>query len=807
MKTSNILKASLLMGVVVAASSCTEEKIYGIDPNGIPQASDYAIKVDVDQTTNQFTLTMTDANGNPAKGAYPVWKIYTKNNPVTSTRPVYTDIVTVAGDYDVEMQVGNHNGLSDGVKTGTIHIENTLVNFSSYIKNLTDNESKVWQIAANEQGHLGCGDTGTEGLNYWSAPPYDKKDWGVYDNRMIFTDTGSTNGGNYTYDPGESGTIYVNTGITDLPPYSDYNTNDGIDYCAPAELQNTTFTLVPEGNDLYIVFPAGTLLGYLPNVEVYNNPKFKVYSVTAKKIELSIDNGEITWHYILQPEGADAGDRPFEGFKYDSEFNLWKDADVHLNSTWFADSGWGELGNQPEVEVTNESIKLHTPAEMGGDKWQGQVHIGTDIILSSASTYDFSIKVTSNVDSKVTIKPHLDGDDNTFFTEDQVAFDAGGSYFYLSDVPGWDGPVVLTLDFAGYPDTDFEISKVVIKDHANDDGTILPNENGGNDDEGDSFGGFNPDSEVNQWNSAAVTLQSTWFANNDWAELDPQPDVEVSNAGIFLHTPADMGGSQWQGQVHVGTDITVAADQFYDFSCRVNVAGDGKVTVKVQKDGDDNTLFPGMGDQKEVKEGDNIIYFINQPGFDGTLKIAFDFGGLPDQDIKVTDIVFKNHADNDGTDTPVSWNDEDNLWKGYDVGSIYYATGGDWAGLPDYDYERTDYGYHLFLPTETMSQWQAQMHIPTDIYTSSDNKYDFCITFKCSNDVPSITVKLHPEGDDGTMYMEDKVACAADEPVTYALTNMNGIDADVPWVLTLDFGGNPAETDVEVSNIHFQIHK
>ena len=48
--------------------------------------------------------------------------------------------------------------------------------------------------------------------------------------------------------------------------------------------------------------------------------------------------------------------------------------------------------------------------------------------------------------------------------------------FYLSDVAGFDGTLVLTLDFAGNPDTDFEISNIVIKKHSDDDGTVLPSE-------------------------------------------------------------------------------------------------------------------------------------------------------------------------------------------------------------------------------------------------------------------------------------------------------------------------------------------
>ncbi len=182
-------------------------------------------------------------------------------------------------------------------------------------------------------GHLGCGPAGSEGLEWWSAAPNDKKDWGVYDNKMIFADNGGTQSGLYTYDPGESGTIYVNTGITDLPPYSSSNTNDGQDYCAPAEIQaDRRFELVADGADLVMVLPEGTLFGYLPNVEFYNNPRLKVHSISKNKIEVSCTNNDIAWHYILAP--FEAAEPVFTGFKYDSEFNMWKNASVSLGSTF-----------------------------------------------------------------------------------------------------------------------------------------------------------------------------------------------------------------------------------------------------------------------------------------------------------------------------------------------------------------------------------------------------------------------------------------------------------------------------------------
>ena len=806
MKKQNIFKASLLMGVMIAASSCQEEKIYGVDPAGIPQASDYAIKIDVDQTTNQFTLSLTDANGNPAKAVYPVWKIYTKNNPVMSTRPVYSDIVTVAGDYDVEMQVGNHNGISEGVKTGVIHIENTMVDFTPYIKNLTDNGSKVWQIAANEQGHLGCGEPGTEGLNWWSAAPYDKADWGVYDNRMTFTDNGTNGGGLYTYDPGASGTIYVNTGIDNLAPYSDYNTNDGNDYCAPASVQETTFTLSPEGTDLFLVFPQGTLIGYLPNVEAYNNPKFKVYSITKNKIELSVDNGGIAWHYILQPEGADAGDKPFSGFKYDSDFNMWKNADVTLQSTWFANNDWGEIAS-PDVEVTNKSIKLHTPAEMGGSQWQGQVHIGTNIAVSSAETYDFSCGIVSNNDSKVTVKVQMDGDDNTFFVADQQPFEGGGSYYYFSDLPGFDGTLKIALDFGGNPDMDFEVKDIVFKRHADDDGTVLPNQGGGDQPGGEqSVNWVDVNSDANIWNSGTITNITSWTANNDWAEI-AAPEITAESNTFTLVYSEGPGSNQWQAQFALETNLSFPGDKLYDFRVTINPTCDIPGATVKPTDFTDGFFWSADQHALEAYE-DNVISLIGVAADMPDFKIVFDFAGAQaGSTIVIKDIIIQEHQDAPAAPSWVAVDSDSNLWKGVTPTdyTFYTAMGSDWSSVANPDLTTGDNEYTLeYSDGSGDQQWQAQFAILTGLSFPGDKTYDFRVTINPTCDIAGATVKPTNFGDDA-FWSDGRHDLEAYEDNVIELW---GVSADMPdFKIVFDIPGVTPGGKVVIKDIIIQEHQ
>ncbi|MDE6258203.1 MAG: hypothetical protein K2M53_07490 [Muribaculaceae bacterium] len=335
---------------------------------------------------------------------------------------------------------------------------------------------------------------------------------------------------------------------------------------------------------------------------------------------------------------------------------------------------------------------------------------------------------------------------------------------------------------------------------------------------GDVFKGFDYNSEFNMWKNANVALGSTWFADGSWAELSPQPSVEVSNERIFLHTPAGMGGDQWQGQVHITTDIQVSSAETYDFSCFLNAETDSKVTVKVQKDGDDETFFTAS--QQAFKAGGSAFFFSDLEGFDGTLKIALDFGGNPDMDFEITNIVFKKHSDNDGTVLPpaVEFDDSRNLFTGFSVEKLttWFADGG-WsdAAIVQPTINVNAEGYNFIMPAGVGGdQWQGQVHMWTNVPTSSANSYDFCVTFTSSEDHPGITIKLQKgdslgedtDTDDNTFYCLERVAVKANTPYTYYFEDVSGIDIEKLQVCC-DFAGGVAGSEITVSNLHLQVHQ
>lgn len=143
-----------MAGALLALSGCSEESYYVPTKAGIPMASDYQIGITVDDLNN-VELNILDKNGNVAKGVYPIWYVNGSTRP--STLLTYRDLITIAGEYPVEMKVGNANGVSEGSVNGTIHITKTIFDFAPYMTALTDGSEKAWAVDGTKDGNMGCG--------------------------------------------------------------------------------------------------------------------------------------------------------------------------------------------------------------------------------------------------------------------------------------------------------------------------------------------------------------------------------------------------------------------------------------------------------------------------------------------------------------------------------------------------------------------------------------------------------------------------------------------------------------------------
>lgn len=781
-----ILAAAMAFAGLVA---CTPDEFEGADPNNLPsiQAVKDNISVSVDQSTNIVTFTLNE------KGVMPRWIFETEKATTYSTQNGLKKYYALAGDYTVKVQVGNRNGWSDGYVEKTFHVENTDFDFDKYENYLAGAAGNAeWRIEYAQKGHMGCGPSGTDGLEWWNADPSAKANEGVYDDRITFSGDGK-----YTYNPGEGGTMYVNYGASIFPEFNTQKEKE-IDFMAKVENQESSYSLSVEGTDLILTLAPNTYFPYIPNDDFWANPRFVVLNMNSKTMELVTDNGGIAWHFILT---SVKDVEVFKGFKYDSEFNMWKTATVEPVSFYYA-PGWSQLPDPVVTKDGNKSYSFTFP-EATGDTWQAQTFIVSNVALSAANTYDVSFVISANKDiPKATAKLHrmvsaTEADDNTslFAEVGSLSIKAGEDFvFYASDLAGIDAAMTrFVFDFGGCPaGTDVTISNIVVKDHANDDGTVLPSEK-----PEEPLPNVTWDDAANLWATATFGDMTYYYAPG-WAQI-ANPDFKAEN-GVYTISLPEATTDQWQGQVTFHTNIATSAEKTYDFMMKIISTQDHPgVTVKLTQEDNDDVFL--TADRHAISaDTETTIVLPALPGQDiSALKFVLDFGGCAaNTDITISEIRLQEHIG----PKVVNWdyNSDKNLFKNASILDrfFYYAPG--WSQLPNPELAEDGGSFSFSLPEATTDQWQAQFALKTDMSTSADKKYDFHAVLSSSADIAKVTVKMVLDGDDNVFYFADNISLEADTDYEFVKTDMEGIDMSKVNFF-FDFGGNPAGTEITVKDI------
>ena len=636
----NLFKYSI--GVLFAGltmTACTPDEFEGANPNGIPTVSGIDYQISVDQETNQMVASYT-----PAAGTYPIWIL---NGTQYSTLQEVGYNNPEAGTYNVELRLGNRNGISQtGIKKEFTFNE-TKVDYSADFRRICNKE---WRFANREVAHLGCGPAGTAGTEWWSAGVNEKKDFGMYDDRITFT-AENRKGGTFTYNAGEDGLTYVNTGTTKWGHQdADWDANVGNQSAAWSfEVYDWEDADGNVTKQTYIQLAPNTAFPYISSDAQYENPKFRIESLTAKKMVLVYDAPDrgIAWRFMFTSEPEEQG---FNGFDPNSDFNMWKNVEYNM-FFWYA-PGWNQIAD-PGFEANGNDYTVFLP-EATTDQWQAQMAFKTtNISTSAAHNYDFSCILNSDKDlNGVTVKLVMDGDDNVFYFADRINLKAGEDYiFWKSDMPGIDMERVnLFFDFGGcQAGTTVNISNIVLKDHANDDGTVLP---------------VTPDEPTVDWvdvnspenlgagfNTAGV--MSFWWADAGWQQI-ADPGFSYAN-GVYTITANEGTVSEWQAQCAInGVPLNIEQGQAYDVRVTVTTNMElGRMTVKVNKDpdvtNDPNTLCY-KGDFA-LEDGENVLQFIGVVAKNNGEEISFDqgkfildFGGCPAGfEAKVSNIIIQKH--------------------------------------------------------------------------------------------------------------------------------------------------------------------
>ena len=795
--------------VAMALTACSPETFDGPDQNGLPSVTGVSIDKNIDQSVNEATFTVA----NLPQGTYPIWKI---NGTTYSTLSKVAWANSKAGTYDVELRLGNRNGFSQASINESFTFDKSQVDFTPYINRI----SRTWRINHTEVGHMGCGEPGTDGSNWWCAEPEAKADWGVYDDRITFSADGI-----YDYNPGDGGTMYVNTGCS---IFAEYNTNDGQDFMAKVDAQSSNYSFDVDGDKIILKLGANTQFPYISSDAQFANPVFTVVKLTNSEMVLLYEGDGITWRFMLTSKEDDTP-VAFKGYKFDSDGNMLKNATWEISRYYAHGDGW-EGYNAEDITYTNEGNQkfvVTLPYE-SNQRWQAQFQLQNlgGVSTVAGKNYDFSIKLKANQDlNSATVKLTDAADDTNFYFDEVIPLEGDSEYLlYKSNMEGKDiEKLHLVFDFGGcQAGTVVEITDMVLKDHAFDDGAGQP-------DEGGQGGGGEQTLTPFDFNDAGNMLKNaTWelfryYAHGDgWEGYDVET-MTYTNEGNqkFTVTLPSESNQRWQAQFQLQNlgGVATQTGKTYDFSIKLKANQDlNSATVKLTDAADDTNFYFDEVIPLEV----DTEYALVKSGMDGKdialFHLVFDFGGCQAGTVvEITDMVFKEHSDNGG-DTPsagaekLDYNDAANLWKAVDDGSkfnevgYYFAAGDDWHSISYTDATHNGNAWELTLPADLgKNQWQGQFHIDTKLTASADKKYDFQVEIESDNDLPQVTIKLTDSGDTN-FFCQDRHDISGGDTFVYTLkgaTLAEGTDASAIR-LFFDFGGSPGGANVKISKIVFK---
>jgi len=806
-KIYKLFRAGLVCCCATAAlTACSPEKFDGPNQAGIPSISGVDFNMNIDQSVNQATFT-----ANLPAQTYAVWTV---NGDVYSTLNPMNWANNKAGTYDVELRLGNRNGFSQGSISKQFTFENSQVDFTAYYTRI----SRTWRINYAEQGHMGCGEPGTDGSNWWSAAPGDKADWGVYDDRLTFDPIGG-----YIYDPGEGGTVYVNTGCS---IFSEYNTNDGNDFMAPVEYQTSSYKFDVNGDKIVLQLPKETLFPYLSSDAQFANPVFTVVKLTNSEMILLYEGEGITWRFMFTSKEDDAP-KAFKGYKFDSDGNMLRDATWEISRYYAHGDGW-EGYNAEDISYTNEGNQkfvVNLPHE-SNQRWQAQFQLQNlgGVATQAGKNYDFSIKLKANQDlNSATVKLTDAADDTNFYFDEVIPLEGDTEYLLVkSNMEGRDIALLhLVFDFGGCAaGTVVEITDMVLKDHAFDDGAGQPEEESGEGGGEQTLLPFDFNDAGNMLKDATWEI-SRYYAHGDGWEGYNAEDITYTNEGNqkFVVNLPHESNQRWQAQFQLQNlgGVATQAGKTYDFSIKLKANQDlNSATVKLTAADDDTNFY---FDEVIPLEGDTE-YTLVKSGMEGKdislFHLVFDFGGCQAGTVvEITDMVFKEHSDNGGSGEgggiTMNYDDADNLWKAVDEGSAfdvlgyYFAAGDDWHAIDFTEATHSGNAYEITLPADLgKNQWQGQFHIDTKLTASASKKYNFQFTIETDDDCPQVTMKLTDAGDTNYFIEERNDVPAGTNVFNWTnVTLKEGTDA-AAIRLFFDFGGSPGGTNVKISKIVFK---
>lgn len=128
--------------------------------------------------------------------------------------------------------------------------------------------------------------------------------------------------------------------------------------------------------------------------------------------------------------------------------------------------------------------------------------------------------------------------------------------------------------------------------------------------------------------------------------------------------------------------------------------------------------------------------------------------------------------------------------------NIHFAP--NWEKNDNYSYTLSDFGATFVLTDATSLRWQAQFKMPTGVSFTSEDVYQLEFDYKANNSFTGV-VKLYKSTDDNTYAVSEELGINTTIQHFKSQVYTNKPLENV--LLLFDFGSNPANTTIEVTNI------
>ena len=812
----NILKYITAAVAAVAVFACTPS-YPELSKGSLPQASDFKVKIDVDQETNMVTFNLQN------QGMIPIWIFGSdqlidgkQNKKYSYTGNGVQLRFREAGTYSVEVKAYNTFGTSVGSVVEKFTLDNTYrdpFDPTPYIRAISGGASQDWVWNSTENGHFGCGPVGNP-LGWWSCEANGKSGF-LYDDVMTFDSEGK-----YTFTPAD-GMAYANKGSE----YSADSKTADEDYLFPVETKTYTYTFENEWNEegieqVYLVLESGAVLSYVPHKSIVENPRYLVMEKTTanmkKKLQLMAtvytpDNADgISWYYEFVPKGSNAGAAdPLYGFDskvwvYDNEAQGYMGCGPDVGNP----TGWwnGAPHDKDSFGVKDDELTFFASGKYVFDPGEdGMVYCNWESgYLPDGHTYsgdgstDYDAPA-SRQESTYTIGSDADGD--------YIELPAGIFFGYVPNKAVLEEPthlyikentttkLVLVAKFSG-------ISWQMIFKPKEGQGF----EGGDEPDEPEvveplDLTQYDLNGETNLWKAATIT-PDLWYSPGDWSGgLTPDYTINADN-GITVTIPDGVGGSEWMAQTKLKSGIASSSDKKYDLSVTLLADEDMTVTIKLTNDPEENDDIHSFfyDGQVQLTAGEPLVYRrsnLSQSVSGDNVMLIFDFGRSPiGSTITASDIIFQEHKE------------AANLWAGATITPDLWYSPGDWSGglTPDYTIN-ADNGITVTIPDGVGgSEWMAQTKLKSGIASSSEKTYALSVEFLADEDM-TVTIKLtnDPEENDDihSFFYDGQVQLTAGESLLYVKRGLKQSVSGDNVMLIFDFGRSPIGSTITASNIIF----